>query len=72
MQHISPSMPAAARRVGRVRNRASRSSRLLAWARALGERRRARLLLSSMSDRELKDIGLVRSHIETIVRMPRR
>ena len=37
MQHISPSMPAAARRVGRVRNRASRSSRLLAWARALGE-----------------------------------
>jgi uncharacterized protein YjiS (DUF1127 family) len=37
----------------------------------LGERRRVRLLLGSMSDRELKDIGLVRSHIESIMRMPR-
>lgn len=42
------------------------------WLRAYAERRRVLLLLSSMSDRELKDIGLVRSHIDTIVRFSKR
>lgn len=62
----------AARRAAPPGNSTSRSSQLFAWARRLRDQRRARILLSNMSDRELKDIGLVRNHIESIVRMPRR
>lgn len=40
--------------------------KLLARLHAIREQRQARLMLSAMSDRELKDIGLVRSQLATL------